>query len=553
MPIYLLLLHLAGAVMLLLWAVRMVRTGVERSHAPAMRRLMRESAGGWLRAAGIGTALAVLLQSSTAVAMLAAGFAGAGTLGLGIGLPLLLGADLGSALVVQILSVDLGWLVPVLLIGGGAMFFNGASRHWRQGGRILIGIALMLVSLSMIATATEPLQHVESLPGVIRYLGGDVVTAFVLGALFTWIVHSSVASILLIATFAAQGLVPLDLGVTLICGANFGGGLIAVGLTQASPLDARRLTMGNLLFRGAGAILLVALFQLFRPDGAWFGADVARQIVNLHLLFNLALLVICLPLTGPMARLTAMVVRPRALEQESAEGQPEGASCLDRSVIGVPALALASATRELLRMAALVERMLQPLMDLYETGDPERIRQVRRLEPAVDAVQSDIKLYLAQVRYGGDADVRRGQDLTRLAINFEYAGDIIAKTLLKLAETRRERQLSFSVAGREELQALHRRVLDNVNLAMNVLVSRDRDAAARLLAEKAAVGGAERESCGLHLQRLQAGAVESVETSNIHLETVRALRTINSLFAAVAHTTAGDRQLRADDGERTPA
>src|SRR5690606_20476226 len=218
MSLYLLLLHLAGAVTLLLWAVRMVRTGVERSQEPALKRALRESRGGRLRTAGIGAAIAVFLQSSTAVAVLAAGFAGSGVLTLATGLAVMLGADLGSAIVVQILSIDLSWLVPVLLIAGGALFFRGTSREWRQGGRILMGIALILVSLGMIGSATEPLRAYPHLPGIVGSLSGDFLTAFLIGAAFTWLVHSSVASILLTVTFATLGLVPLELGISLMLG-----------------------------------------------------------------------------------------------------------------------------------------------------------------------------------------------------------------------------------------------------------------------------------------------------------------------------------------------
>src|SRR5690606_34301089 len=255
MNVYLLLLHLAGSVTLLLWAVRMVRTGVERSQEPALRRLLRESKGGRLRAAAIGTGIAALLQSSTAVAILAAGFAGSGALTIATGLALMLGADLGSALVVQILSFDLTLMVPVLLLGGGLLFFKGRRREWRQARRVLIGVAPILISLGMIGAATEPLRDAHFLPDIVGYLRGDFVTAFLIGAAFTWLVHSSVASILLTATFAAQGVVPIELGVSLMLGANLGGGLIAVGLTRHSFPEARRTTLGNLAFRRAAAVV----------------------------------------------------------------------------------------------------------------------------------------------------------------------------------------------------------------------------------------------------------------------------------------------------------
>lgn len=535
MNLYLLLLHLAGAVTLLLWAVRMVRTGVERSQEPALKRLLRESKGGRLRAAGIGAGVAVLLQSSTAVAILAAGFAGSGVITVATGLALMLGADVGSALVVQILSIDLQLLIPVLLIAGGLLFFKGPSREWRQGGRILIGIALILISLGMISEATEPLREAAFLPEIVGYLHGDFITAFLIGAGFTWLVHSSVASILLVAAFTAQGIVPMELGVSLMLGANLGGGLIAAGLTRQSFVEARRIALGNLLFRGLGALIALLAFHLLDPNVGWFGPSAARQVINLHLIFNVALLVLCLPLTGLVANLLDRVVKPKPTPAELANPLAEAASALDQSVIGVPALALASATRELLRMAEIIERMLKPLMELYETGDPEKIKQAKKLEEAVDQAQQEIKLYLARINYTDEEEARRGHELSNFAINLEYVGDAITKTLLKLAETRRDQKLQFSAEGWRELNELHHRVMANMQLALNVLVSKDRESARQLLAEKDAMGSAERESYAQHLQRLRSGAAESVETSNIHLETVRALKTINSLFASIAY------------------
>jgi len=436
---------------------------------------------------------------------------------------------------VQILSFDLYWLIPLLLLGGGGLFFRGKGRGQKQLGRILIGIALILVSLQMIGEATAPLREGDLLPQVVAYLRGDFVTAFLIGAGFTWLVHSSVASILLTATFAAQGLVPIELAVSLMLGANLGGGLIAVGLTRQSFVEARRITWGNLGFRGLGAVLALLAYQLLQPPLDVLGGDAARQVVNLHLLFNVMLLVLCLPLTGLVAKLATRLVKDQKTAEELANPLAEATTALDQSVISQPALALASATRELLRMAEIIERMLRPLMELYETGDPEKIKQARQLERAVNQAQSEIKLYLARIAYEDEEDIQRGQELSSFAINLEYVGDAITKTLLKLAETRREQKLSFSPEGWRELSELHHRVMANMQLALNVLVSQDRDSARQLLSEKDAMREAERASYEQHLRRLQSGAVQSIETSNIHLETVRALKTINSLFASVAY------------------
>lgn len=537
MNFYLLLLHLAGAVALLLWAVRMVRTGVERAHEPTLRRVLRGTSGGRIRAAGIGAGIAILLQSSTAVAVLAAGFMGSGVLGVGAGLALMLGADLGSAAVVQILSFDLRALVPVLLLGGAILFFRGARRSYRQTGRILMGVALILISLQMISEATIPLRESEVLPWVMSYLEGDFITAFLLGAVFTWLIHSSIASILLVMTFAVQGILPMELGVSLVLGANLGGGLIAVGLTRSMAVEARQVAIGNLMFRGLGAAAALFTLQYFDLPLQMLGADTARQLINLHLVFNIVLLVFCLPLVGVTKGLVSRFVVRVPTPNEVANPLAEAASALDYGVVGTPGLALASATRELLRMAEIIEVMLQPLMEIYETGDRDKIKQARRLEKAVNQAQSEIKFYLAKIAYPDeDSDAtRRGRELSNFAINLEYVGDAISKTLLHLAEERRDQKLAFSTEGWRELNDLHHQVMSNMQLALNVLLSRDRASARQLLEEKDRMRSAEQYSYGRHLERLQTGAVKSIETSNIHLETVRALKMINSLFASVAY------------------
>lgn len=537
-----LVLQLAGAVVLLLWAVRMVRTGVERARGAALRRALRRSKGGWVRAALAGTGIAVVLQSSTAVALLASGFAASGIVTVPVATAMLLGADLGSALVVRILSFDLGGLIPILLLVGGILFLKGTRRGVRQLGRILVGIALVLVALGMIAQATAPLRQSEMLPMVVSYLSGDVVTAFLIGALFTWAVHSSVASVLLVATLAAEGLVPVDLGVSLVLGANLGSGIIAVVLTRGSEPEARSVALANLISRGVGAVLVLPAWHAYQPSLAILGTGPAEEIVNLHVAFNAALVVLGVPFVGLLHRLTMRLLPGHA----PAEG-PLGprTSALDPSLVSSPHLALAGATREVLHMAEIIERMLSPVMDLYESGDRERMKAIRRMDAEVNQAHSDIKLYIAEITRNdlSPDDARRAMELSNAAINMEHVGDIIAKGLLKLADRKASEQLSFSAEGWRELTDLHDRVMINIQLALNVVVSGDTETARQLIAEKDRMRELERHSHERHLQRLQTGTVQSVETSEIHLETIRALKQINSLFASVAYpilTEAGE-------------
>jgi phosphate:Na+ symporter len=533
--------HLIAAIVLLLWAVRMVRTAVERAYSAQLKRMLAHADKSRVAAAGAGTVMAIALQSSTAVAALASGFAAGGLMQGATGLALMLGAYLGSAIVASILSFDLSLLMPPLIIAGGILFLRGTSRQTKQLGRLVLGIAFVLLSLEMVSEATAPWRNSDVLGTIITYLEGDLWTGFLMAALITWMSYSSVASVLVIITFGSAGLIPFDVAAAFVLGANLGGTLIALGLTRGADIRARRIAIGALAFRGGAALLCLALYQLLRGNIGELPGGVGQQASVLHIAFNLGVLILGLPLT----RLTATLA-DRFINEPPAEGE------LNVARLRTPALlannyrnadaALASATRELLRMSEIVEVMLQPVMDVYQSGDKAAIRRIKALEAEVDQANREIKLFLTRLDWDqmDEIQTRRASDLTNFAISLEQAGDIIAKQLLKLADQKQERRLTFSPQGWQELTDLHARVLDNMQLALNVLVSEDTESARQLVAEKDEIGVLERRSMDLHFARLRVGNATSIATSDLHLETIHALRRINSLLSGIAYSILSD-------------
>ncbi|MEQ1899443.1 MAG: Na/Pi cotransporter family protein [Devosia sp.] len=528
---YLFLLHLGGALALLLWAIHMVQSGIDRGWRPEITAALRWSSG-TVRPAAAGIAFAIALQSATATGMLAAGFAAKGLLSAAGGLAIMLGADVGSALVVYFLSLNLQLVAPLLLIAGAAMFFQSSQRKVRQSGRALVGVGLIFVAFSLLGAATEPLRDSPLLPAAMQYLGNDLITTLIAGAAVAWLLHSSVAAIVLLVSLTTHGLLSAEAAAALLLGANIGGALIPFGLTRAGAPISRQIMAGNLVLRSGAAI--VALIFVYAGLAKLIpGASVDRQVVHLHLLFNAALLIVGLPLVGLMTQLTARLIKPvLPIEaNELALGLPP--SCLDPAAMGEPSMALASTTRELIRMAEIVARMFEPIMDIYKTGDTEKIRQAKVMEAAVDRAQSEIKLYLSRIAFSAEEQEKRGHDLATIAVNLEYVGDAITKTLLRLAEVRRDQRLAFSPKGWRELSDIHQRVTASMRLAQNVLVTRDVVQARQLVQKKSEIRAVVDESMRQHMQRLKDGTAESVSTSNIHLETIRALKTINSLMATI--------------------
>ncbi len=530
------LLNLTGATMLLLFAVRMVQTGIERSMGPSFKRIITSRKDSRVRTAMAGILLAIVLQSATAANLLAAGFTASGLLSLTGGLAVVLGADFGSAMVIQVLSFDLHWMVPALLAVGGYLFLKAASQTQRQVGRMLLGVAFILLALRLIGEAMDPIRESDFLPVIASYLTSDYVTAFLVGAAVTFVMHSSVAAILMFVTFVSLGVLPVAAGVSLVLGANLGSALLAIWLSRSMTTVARRVPMGNLILRGTGAVLALLLLNN-TPLMSLFDPFTSGQVlVSVHLTFNIVLLVLTLPLIGFLQKpLIAMLPDPTGPESGDENFAPK--SALDQKVINIPQMALASLTREVLRMSQIVEIMAQPVMELYESGDLERIKAVRELDRGVNKALSDIRLYVAAIPRDkmSKSEARRSRDLIEYSINLETAGDIIAKNLLHLAENKARRGLKFSKAGWDELQSMHERVMSNMNLAFNVLLSEDIESARQLMEQKSDFTRNERKSRKKHLKRLREGSEVSLESSDIHLETLRALKDLNSQIAAVAY------------------
>lgn len=528
------MISIAGAAALLIWAVRLVRTGVERGYSAPLRSWLRHSARHRLLAAGTGMGAAVLLQSSTAVAVLVSNFVAKGGLVSATGLAILLGADVGSAVVTQLLMVRQPILIPVLILTGVVVFLRGEGGNVRQLGRILIGLALIFVSLDMIRDATEPMISNPGTQAVMAYLGRDLLTAFVIGAVFAWGVHSSVAAVLLFVTLAGQEILPVPAAAAMILGANLGGAFIAFVLTYTAPVASRRMIVANLVLRGGGAILLTLLIAAMPELLSYLGATPVRQSINLHLAFNLALAGLALPLAGPVTSLMTVLI---AEAPAGSDTSMDAISALDPAQLDKPQRGLDCAARELLGMGQRIERMLLAVEPLYDRWNSVAAQSISNQDANIKKMHLDIKLYLARISQKGlDEDLsRRSMDLASISSSLDSASDAIARVMLELARRLDAQNLQFSPQGREEISDFADRVQSNVQLALNVMMNQNPAEARALVAAKEKVRKVEQNLQRSHLGRLRDGLAESIETSNIHQETLRALKQINTAFSMVGY------------------
>ena len=527
------LLNIAGAAALLIWAVRLVRTGVERGFANQLRTWLRHSANNRLLAAGSGLGAAVFLQSSTAVAVLTSNFVAKGALTAATGLVILLGADVGSALVTQLLLVRQSFFIPLLLLLGVSLFLRSSNDTLRQVGRILTGLALIFVSLDMIRAATGPMVANPGTLAVMEYLGRDLLTAFVIGAGFAWLVHSSVAAVLLFVTLAGQGILPPAAAAAMILGANLGGAFIAYVLTLSAPVVSRQMIVANLVLRGGGALIAAVLVSVKPELLTYLGADPARQAINLHLVFNVAVAGVALPFTVSVTRVIARVLT----DKSAATLTLDAGSALDPAALERPSRGLDCAARELLDMGQRIEKMLIAVEPLYDTWNSLGAQAIEDQDRTIKKMHLEIKLYLAKLGQKGlnEELSRRSMDLASISTSLDAASDAITRTMLELTQRMHAQGVNFSPKGREEIGDFLDRVSGNVQLALNVMMNQNPAEARELVAAKEKVRRVEQKLQRHHLERLREGLVESIETSNIHQETLRALKQINTSFSMVGY------------------
>ena len=387
------LVDLAGSVALLLWGVHMIQSGIQRAFGPHLRRVLGAALGSRGKAFLAGLGITAVLQSSTATGLMVTGFAAGGLVDLVPGLAAMLGANLGTTLIVQVLSFDITRVAPLFILIGVMMFRRAGLTRTRDLGRVAIGLGLMLVALGQLLAILTPYEQVPSLRLLLGMITTVPVIDVIVAAAFTWAAHSSVAAVLLIMSFAAQGVVPPQAAFALVLGANLGTALNPL-FEAGSTGDpaARRLPIGNLLNRAVGCVLGLALLGVIGPWLVALEPNATRAVADFHTFFNLAMAVLFFPLLRPLARLLRRILPARAVPTD-----PSRPVYLDAAALEIPAVALAAAAREALRMADVLEAMLRAALEALDRGDRQRIAETKRLDDVVDRLNGAIKAYLTSL------------------------------------------------------------------------------------------------------------------------------------------------------------
>ena len=527
------LLDLVGGVALLLWGLHMVQSGVVRAFGSDLRRFLGTALSNRFLAFFAGLVITALLQSSTATGLMTASFVTGGSVDLVPALAIMLGANVGTTLIVQILSFNVSAVAPVLFVVGVTAFKRGGQTRTRDLGRVAIGVGLMLLSLHILLDTLAPAENAPAVRTLLGAATAEPLLCLLIAAALTWAAHSSVTVVVLVMSLAYSHFVTADATLALILGANLGSAInpLVEGSRSDNPAS-RRLPLGNLLNRLVGCALVLPFLHPIAGALAYFEPNPSRMAADFHTAFNVAMAVLFIvPLHG-----VAQVLRQFLPEREKANDLSTPLY-LDETALATPSVALACAARETLHIGDIVETMLRKTMPALTTDDRKLVADISRMDDAVDRLDEAVKLYITKLTRESlsDQDGRRAMEIISFSINLEHVGDIIDKNLMEAASKKIKRKIVFSKEGAAELAAFHQEVCDNLKLAFGVLMSGDLTTARQLITEKATLRANEFAAAENHLTRLREGRPESIESSSLHLDILRDLKRIHSHICSVAY------------------
>jgi len=531
---------LFGGMLLLLYGIKLLNDGLQNVAGSKIRSLLRSLTSNRLTAVGGGAFITGLIQSSSATSVMLVGFVSAGLMSFRQTLAVILGADIGATLTIQLIAFHV-YDYAVLLVGTGLLFTLFAKKMlFRNFGQGVLGFGFVFLSIKIMIDAMTPLQNDELFRHVFVTLTDTPIIVIALSAGITALIHSSAATMGIALVLAKSGLIPLPAAISIVLGANIGTCATAFIASLRSPAEARRVAWAHVLFKVIGVLLFLPFLLSFARLAGSTSPDLVRQIANANTLFNVILAVVFLPLIGPFSKLIVKLV------PEQAEEKKVGPMYLDDHVIGTPALALGQATREALRVSDIVREMLIDSVKVFQSDDPASVLAIKNKDNLIDLLDRHIRTYITRLSSSPltESQSRRSMAVMEISRNLENIGDIVDRNVMPLALKRISKGITFSREGLDEIILFHKKTIENFDTAISAFTSSDRDLADQVLRNKEELGILERELVQAHLDRLRKGFRESIETSHIHLDMIGNLARINALITHMIYPIVEEKRTR---------
>lgn len=551
---------LIGGFVLFLHGISRMSEGMQRLAGGRLRSLLAAFIKNRLYGGLIGVGVSALTHSATATAIMVVGIVNAGLIPMIDALAVLLGANLGASLTLQLVTLNPTWLLLPLLLLGAILKLFVRKTHLRDTGEVLFGLALLMLGLHLMTAAFEPLRGNEYFRNVVLAASNKLWFCLLLGAVLSAIAQSVTAVLGLVIALATSGLLPFPAGVALVLGANIGActatNLAAIGATLA----ARRTAAAQVLINVVGALVILIFFPVFlQLVGAvspgtgqadfvvqtaaqveWFGAQlgdkpyIARHLANANTLYAVICVFLFMPFLGAIAKLTVLLIQGR---------DPIHAFSLkyiDDRVLNTPPVAVGQARSEIRRMAQLAQEALAETILYIQDARAERQSSLSRREQTLDLLQREITNFLVALS-SRSSSTETSQEIVRMmhiVSDLERIGDH-CQTLVRLSRRKREWRVAFSSIAERELHEMSDKALGFLTRVVEALEVNDPGIALQAEDYENEIDQIEETLRNRHIARLNTGEC-SVQPGLIFIDMLQAIEKISDHTFNVAKNISGE-------------
>ncbi|MCL6612094.1 MAG: Na/Pi cotransporter family protein [Peptococcaceae bacterium] len=539
-------LGLVGGMGLLLYGMQILSEGLQKIAGARLRTIMSTLTHNRISALAVGASVTILFQSSTATTVILVGLTSAGIMTLKQTLGVILGADIGTTVTAQLIALKVTEIaLPIVGLGASIIFFTKRER-FRRYGQVLMGFGLLFLGLKIMSEVMYPLREDPFFPQLMAQMGDRPVLAMILAALFTFLIHSSAASVGIIMVLGMQHLITLHAAIYLLFGANIGTSFTAVLSSLGSPRPAQRVATAHLLFKVAGVILFLPFVTPFAGLMERITSSVGYQVANVHTFFNIAIAILFIPFITQFEILLSRLLPDRKESRETFRPR-----YLDIKLINTPAIALGLATKEINRTFDYVFDMTKDIAGILEKNDVSLLNQVAKKEERVDILFKEISEYLTNVlrQPHSRQEFIKCMGLINIVNDLEHIGDIIEKNVTYLAQCKIDGQCNFSEEGWDEISIMHKRVCELMQMTNTAFVTSNRELAEKAYRLQPEITKMERHLRVLHIHRLRVGS-GSEEAGAVHLDLINAFLRISEHVRNIAWEVANEGMDLTASGER---
>jgi phosphate:Na+ symporter len=542
---------LLGGLALFLYGMDMMADALKAVAGERMKGILARLTTNRYMGVATGALVTAVIQSSSVTTVLVVGFITAGLMSLSQSIGVIMGANIGTTITAQIVAFKVTKAAMLMIAAGFGMLFVSKHEKTKKYGAMLMGLGLIFFGMNVMGESMQPLRSYQPFLDLMQTMDNPIIGVLIAAA-FTAIVQSSSATTGIVIVMASQGFISLQAGIALAFGSNIGTCATALLAVIGKPREAVRAAIVHLMFNVAGVIIWLPLIGVLAaavtaisptyPDlsGATrLAAETPRQIANAHTFFNVANTLIFIWFTGVIARFVERLIPDRPLEEEGVIVRPK---YLDDALIGTPAFALDRVRLEIQQMGETVNQMLERIMPAIIAGDREGLEEVRRMDDAVDILYAATVEYLGKIskQQLSEEEMKEFLRLMEAAINLENIGDVIETNLVVLGYDRIDQEVKVSPPTQEVLNGFQAAITSAVRSAVEAVSQRSETAAQAVVGMKTEINRIA-DSAALHeTRRLVAEEPNRIPAYTLEVDIIEKQKRIYYFAKRMAKTVLPD-------------